>query len=101
MTKIKIYLCESYTTILAREPIEIELDSFSEMKGMSKEEILKFINENMYNMSPTNNGLNLYDELNQMDIIHDKCKNNKSWVEIEECDECGDEDDYNIEEVEE
>jgi hypothetical protein len=45
----------------------------------------------------------LRDELNEMDIMHDKIKNEESWLEFkqsDECEDCDDEEDFDVEEEE-
>lgn len=108
MAKIKVCMCESYTTILAKEWIEIDSDMYEETKGMSAEELEEYIQENYDEMKPTPNMENewvytLRDELNEMDIMHDKIKNEESWLEFkqsDECEDCDDEEDFDVEEEE-
>ena len=43
MGKIKVYMCESYTTYTAKEWIEIDSEMYEETKGMSAEELQEYI----------------------------------------------------------
>jgi hypothetical protein len=110
MAKIKVCMCESYTTITAKEWIEIDSDMYEETKGMSAEELEDYIQENYMEMKPTPNVTaeqtqwitSLSNELDNMDIMHDKIKNEDYWLEFKDVDECEDcDEDYDVSEEEE
>ena len=75
--KINVYVTESYTTWLVKEPIEIDTDNYPELEGKTEEEIKDYIRENCYEMKPTNEKWygDLGEELNQQDILRDKICN--------------------------
>jgi len=108
MSKIKVCMCESYTTILAKEWVEIDSEMYEETKGMSPEELEEYVLENYNEMKPTPGNENewttsLREELDQMEIMNDKIKNQDSWLEFEhsnDCEDC-DEEDYDVNEEEE
>jgi hypothetical protein len=107
MTKIKVYMCESYTTYIAKEPIEIDSEMYEETKGMSADELQEYIQENYQEMKPTPGDGNdwvttLSEELDNMETVNDKIKNQDSWLEFipsEECEDC--DEDYDVDEEEE
>jgi hypothetical protein len=100
-------MCESYTTIVAKESIEIDSEMYEETKGMSIEELEEYIEENFNKMIPTPNNnsewiSSLEEELNEMEMVNDKIKNQESWLEFihpNDCEEC--DDDFNISEEDE
>jgi hypothetical protein len=108
MAKIKVCMCESYTTITAKEWVEIDSDMYEETKGMSAEELQDYIQENYTEIKPTPSSRNmgwlstLSDELDGMDIINDKIKNEDHWLEFEDVSECEDcDEDFDVSEEEE
>lgn len=108
MAKIKVCMCESYTTIVAKEWVEIDSEMYEETKGMSSEELQEYIEENRNEIKPTPSSRKmdwlstLSEELDNMDIINDKIKNQDSWLEFKDADECEDcDEDYDVNEEEE
>lgn len=107
MGKIKVYMCESYTTYVAKKPIDIDSEMYEETKGMSTDELQEYIQENYQEMKPTPGDENkwfttLSEELDNMETVNDKIKNQDSWLEfisLEECDDC--DEDYDVDEEEE
>ena len=71
--KVKIYQTESFTTYVVREPIEIDLDEYPELEGMSNEEIVDYLEGNSCDMKPQDEDYEcLSDELIEKDILRDK-----------------------------
>jgi hypothetical protein len=108
MSKIKVCICESYTTITTKEWVEIDSDMYEETKGMSSEELEDYIQENYTEIKPTPSLRNiswlstLSDELDNMGIIKDKIKNENHWLEFEDVNECEDcDEDFDVSEEEE
>ena len=107
MAKIKVCMCESYTTWTAKEWVEIDSEMYEETKGMSTEELQEYIEENYQEMKPTSGDENewfttLSEELNNMDTMNDKIKNENSWLEFQDVEDCEDcDEDYNVDEEEE
>lgn len=107
MAKIKVCMCESYTTYTAKEWIEIDSEMYEETKGMSAEELQEYIQENYQDMNPTPDNQNdwvttLGEELDNMDMMNDKIKNQDSWLEFQDVEECEDcDEDYDVDEEEE
>ena len=71
---MKIRLTRSYTTYEVYDDLEIDPNDFPELEGMTEEEMLDYINENMYEMSmPNGFEETIHDEANfNRDIIRDK-----------------------------
>jgi hypothetical protein len=107
MTKIKVCMCESYTTYTAKEWIEIDSEMYEETKGMSGEELQEYVEENHQDMKPTPENENdlfitLNEQLGNMGTVIDKIKNRDTWLEFipsEECEDC--DEDYDVDEEEE
>ena len=98
MSKIKVCMCESYTTIITKEWVEVDSEMYEDTKGMSPEELQEYIEENYNKMNPTlinvDNFNSLSDELNEMSMNDDQTFNQKSWLEFKSLDndvESGDE----------
>lgn len=106
MSKIKVCMCESFTTIVVKDWIEIDSEMYEETKGMSTEELQEYIEENYGTIKPTPNNnseyiISLYDELCDQDVINDKIKNEETWLDFKVSDDCEDCDEFDIEEEEE
>lgn len=80
-----IRLVETYCTVVSREPITINIADYPELEGMSEEEIKSYINQNAYEMTPTNSEYfdSLYDELSQMDVVREKITDEDSEIHFE------------------
>lgn len=88
MVKIKVRLCESYTTKLFKDWVEIDSDLFDETKGMSKDELIDYINDNNREIkcSPNNKSnyiKTLYEELLNKKIIGDDIINENEWLDFD------------------
>lgn len=73
--KIEIGLVEYSNRMLVHEKIEIDVEQYPELDGLSDEEILSYIKENSYKMKPSESDSwadSLHDELMEMDVIRDK-----------------------------
>ena len=74
VTTISVRMVEYYNTMVVREPVEIKVEDYPELKGMSEEEIQEYISENWSDMKPTNEEWfeSLYEECSQSDVIREK-----------------------------
>jgi hypothetical protein len=83
--KIKVRMTESYRTYVVRESIEINVDDYPELDGMSDEDIQDYIILNASDMKPTNEEWydSLYDELIGEDVIRDKITDEESEIIVE------------------
>ena len=76
---ISVRMVEYYNTMLVKEPVEINVEDYSELNGMTEEEMQEYISENWENMKPTNDEWyeSLWEECNQAEIIREKITNNE------------------------
>ncbi len=70
--KLTVKAEEVYTTTILRESIEIDTENYPELEGMTEDEISDYIDENIWDMKPTNDIYSsLAEELLQQDIDYD------------------------------
>ena len=50
MSKLKVYMSESWYTYRNSHTIEIDTDDYEELKGMTEEESFEYLSENMWDM---------------------------------------------------
>ncbi len=50
MSKIKVRVVESFVTYVVRDSYEIDTDDYSELEGMSEDEVKEYIRENSFQM---------------------------------------------------
>mgnify|MGYP003136905428 FL=1 len=50
MSKLKVYMVESWYTFRNSHTIEIDTDDYEELKGMDEEEAFDYLSENMWEM---------------------------------------------------
>ena len=76
---ISVRMVEYYNTMLVKEPVEINVEEYSELNGMTEEEMQEYISENWENMKPTNDEWyeSLWEECNQAEIVREKITNNE------------------------
>jgi hypothetical protein len=55
--KLKIFVGETFTTTVTREHIEIDTDNYPELEGMDENQISNYIDENIWDMKPTEDGI--------------------------------------------
>ena len=78
-------MTESYRTYIVRESIEINVEDYPELDGMSDEDIQNYIILNASDMKPTNEEWydSLYDELLGEDVIRDKITDEEGEIIVE------------------
>ena len=79
MSKLKVYMAESWYTYRNSHTIEIETDDYEELKGMTDEEAYEYLSENMWDFEMKKEkgekySMTLADEL-QEDWVREKIKN--------------------------
>jgi len=76
---ISVRMVEYYNTMLVKEPVEINVEDYPELNGMTEEEMQEYISENWSDMKPTNEEWyeSLWEECNQSEIIREKITNNE------------------------
>ena len=55
--KIKIYVEETFTTTVIREEVIIDTNDYPELEGMDEDQISNYIDENIWDMKPTSDGV--------------------------------------------
>ena len=79
---ISVRMTESYSTFVSHESIELNVEDYPELEGMTEEEIQDYIKSNSDDMKPTNDEYytSLYDELNQADVVREKITDEDSEI---------------------
>ena len=73
---IAVYSREYYETTIYREPVELNLDDYPELEGLTREEAIEYVESNAWEMKPTDDDYDsLAEQLNDMDIRRDKITN--------------------------
>jgi hypothetical protein len=75
---IAVFAREYYETSITKEPVELNLEDYPELKGMTKEQAIDYVESNASEMKPTNDEFgydSLEEQLNDMDIRRDKITN--------------------------
>jgi hypothetical protein len=75
---IAVFTREYYETSITKEPVELNLEDYPELEGMTKEEAIDYVELNASEMKPTNDEFgydSLEEQLNDMDIRRDKITN--------------------------
>jgi len=78
MSKLKVYMSESWYTYRLSHTIEIDTDDYEELKGMTDEEAFEYLEENFWDFGMKKEegdtySLTLSDKL-QEDWVRDKIK---------------------------
>ena len=88
MAKIKVFYTEGYSMWIVKKPIEIDTDDYPELKGLSNDEIEKYLTDNATEMKSTSgdepDSYSLYDECYEQEDIRNKETNNEVSFQIEE-----------------
>ncbi|CAK0762471.1 hypothetical protein CCP3SC1AL1_300018 [Gammaproteobacteria bacterium] len=96
--KLKFGLLESHTHSVWYDSMTINVSDYPELDGMSKEEMISYINENFWDMkSMEDEDYTLLDDLQNMGDVNDKIYDEQKELYFEELDE-DDEDDEEEEE---
>lgn len=79
---ISVRMTESYSTFVSHESVELNVEDYPELEGMTEEEMKDYILSNASDMKPTNDEYysDLYDELNQQDVIREKITDEQSEI---------------------
>ena len=81
---IAVFATEYYETSITREPVELNLEDYPELEGMSPEQAIDYVESNAWEMKPTNDGYgyeSLAEQLNEMDIRRDKITNETQEIQ--------------------
>jgi hypothetical protein len=79
---IEVRMTESYSTWVVHESVVINVSDYPELEGMTEEEMKDYIMSNASDMKPTNDEFysDLYDQLNQADVIREKITDEDSEI---------------------
>lgn len=82
---IEVRMTESYSTWVVHESLEINVEDYPELEGMTEEEMTDYITSNASEMKPSNEEWydSLYDELMQMDVTREKITGEESDIVVE------------------
>lgn len=83
---ISVFATEGYSTFIVREPIELNVEDYPELDGMSKSEAIDYIESNAWEMKPTTDEYgyeSLGEELNDKDIFREKINNESTEINAE------------------
>lgn len=82
---IEVRMTESYSTYVVHDSMEINVENYPELAGMSEEEMTDYILSNASDMKSSNEEWydSLYEELLQMDVVRDKITNEESEIVVE------------------
>ncbi len=71
---ISVKMVEYYNTMVVREPVQINVEDYPELNGMSQGEMEDYIKDNWSDMKSTNEQWfeSLYDECMQSDVMREK-----------------------------
>jgi hypothetical protein len=79
---IAVFATEYYETSITREPVELNLEDYPELEGMSPEQAIDYVESNAWEMKPTDDGYDsLAEQLNDMDIRRDKITNETQEIQ--------------------
>lgn len=78
---IAVFTTEYYETSIVREPIELNIEDYPELAGMTAEEVIDYVESNAWDMKPINQDYDsLAEELNSQDIHRDKITNESQEI---------------------
>jgi hypothetical protein len=81
---ISVFATEGYSSYIVREAIELNIADYPELDGMTREEMISYIESNAWEMKPTTDYYDsLADELNEKDIIREKLNNESQEINAE------------------
>jgi hypothetical protein len=83
---IAVFATEYYETSITREPVELNLEDYPELEGMSPEQAIDYVESNAWEMKPTTDEYgydSLAEELNEKDIVREKLNNESQEINAE------------------
>ena len=83
--KLKFYVEETFTTTATREHIEIDTDNYPELEGMTEDEISEYVDEHVWDMKPTDEGIysSLGEELSDQTIYDEHISGEETIFYVE------------------
>ena len=82
---IKVKMTESYSTWIVREAVELNVEDYPELSGMSQEEMEEYISENWDSMKAPNDSLydSLIEQCRDSDIERDRVIDEETGCEFD------------------
>jgi hypothetical protein len=83
---ISVYATEGYSSYIVREAIEINVEDYPELDGMTREDAIEYVESNAWEIKPTNEEYgysSLGEEVSSMDILRDKINNESTEINAE------------------
>jgi hypothetical protein len=78
---IAVFATEYYETSITREPIELNIEDYPELAGMTAEEAIDYVESNAWEMASTDEDYeSLAEQLNDQDIRRDKITNESQEI---------------------
>ena len=94
--KLKIRLTEEYTTYIVRDSIVIDTENFEQLKGLSQEQAIAYIQDNYDELYPDEGTewepdfsykTSISEMAQEQDIVRDKIYGESTEIEVEAVDE--------------
>ena len=87
--KVTINMTEGFYTWISREAFTIDTQDYPELQGMTKEEVISYIEENSDSMMHNEWDQTMWDAAQEMDVLRDKITDDEYNlnVEVEDDDE--------------
>ena len=82
---IAVFATEGYSVYIVKEPLELNIEDYPELEGMTTQEAIDYVESNAWDMKPTNEEwyYSLYDELLGEDVIRDKITDEEGEIIVE------------------
>lgn len=84
---ILVRMCESQSTWLVHEDIDLNIEEYSELQGMTEEQIKEYISNNAWSMKAPSEHSEYYETLAEClldrDIVREKETGNDSYIYFE------------------
>ena len=78
---IAVFATEGYSVYIVKEPLELNIEDYPELEGMTTQEAIDYVESNAWDMKPTNEDYDsLAEELTDQDIRRDKITNESQEI---------------------
>lgn len=78
---ITVFATEGYSVYIVKEPLELNIEDYPELEGMTTQEAIDYVESNAWDMKPTNEDYDsLAEELNDRDIRREKYNNESTEI---------------------
>lgn len=79
---IEVRVVEYFNTMVVRDTVTLNVSDYPELDGMSEEEIKEYIKSN-YGRMVSSTGVDLHDELYEMDVTREKITGEETEIMFE------------------